>query len=143
MLTGAPGRVDLLITHPHHVTVLEWKSIKIDFIEIKALADCHSRLDKSLALSKISNTSELLDLRFGKNDKWRKGKTIKDWVYGSPQSQVDGYFKSPEITQFLDDSGRQFRAHLVIVVGNRKILLWDVGRDGQLNDPRLAEDWDM
>lgn len=86
--------------------------------------------------------SELLDLKSGKSDKWREGRKIKYWVHDLPQSQVNRYFKSPEITQLLDDkdNGQQFRAHLVIVVGNRKILLWDVGHDGQLNSPRLVED---
>lgn len=77
MPTGAPGRVDLLITHPHHVTVLEWKSIKIDFFEIKAPVGRrtgHSKLGKALALSKISDMSEPPDPKSGKSE----GRTIKN-----------------------------------------------------------------
>lgn len=131
----------LFIRNPRQITVPESQLRLISLKSKLRLAGGRSKLGKALALGKISDMSELLDPKFGKNDKWRKGRTIKNWVHSLPQSLVDKYFKSPENTRFLDDkdNGRQFRAHLVIVVGNRKILLWD----GQSNSPRLLEHWDV
>lgn len=99
-----PGRVDLVVEHPRHVTALEWKSIKIDFLEIEASGNPgqgHPRLNKARTLSRILDVGELLEVKFSRNDKWRKGKTIKEWVHSdhddSPQSQIKRYLKSPEI----------------------------------------------
>ncbi|KAL0632325.1 hypothetical protein Q9L58_008805 [Maublancomyces gigas] len=144
-----PGRVDLVVLHPRHVTVIEWKSINIDFLAIESTGDPgqgHARLNKARALSRISDADELLEVKFSENDEWRKGKTINEWVHSghddSPQSQIKQYLESPEITQFLDmDNGRKFHAYLVVVIGNRKILLWDVDRGGQLESARLVGDW--
>ncbi|KAF8540982.1 hypothetical protein BDD12DRAFT_830739, partial [Trichophaea hybrida] len=112
----------LVITHERHVTVIEWKVIKIDFLEIED----------------ITTSPNTKFVKFGRNDKWRRGKTIEEWVHGSdgdsPQSQITQYFKSPEITKLVNDKVRQFRGHLVIVVGNRKILVWDVDDGGILGD---------
>lgn len=145
-----PGRVDLVVLHPRRVTVIEWKSVKIDFLEIESSGDPgqgHPRLNKTRALSRISDVGELLEVKFSRNDKWRKGKTIKEWVHSghdnSPQSQIKRYLESPEITQFLDmDSSRKFHAYLVVIIGNRKVLLWDVDRGGQLKSARLVGSWD-
>ncbi|KAF8532780.1 hypothetical protein BDD12DRAFT_548045 [Trichophaea hybrida] len=141
------GRVDLIITHEHHVTFIEWKVIKIDFLEIEdatASPDTKSgnqRLNKALTLSKFLDANELLKIKFGRNDKWRSGKTIEEWVHGSdnnsPQSQITQYFESPEIIKLVNDKARQFCGHLVLIVGNRKVLIWDVDNDGQLKNARL------
>jgi len=145
------GRVDLVITHERHVTVIEWKVIKIDFLEIEDAttnADMkfgNPRIDEALTLSKFLDANELLKVKFGRNDKWRRGKTIGEWVHGSggnsPQSQITRYFESPEITKLVNDKDRLFHGHLVLVVGNRKVLIWDVDDAGKLGDARLIEPW--
>lgn len=40
------------------------------------------------------------------------------------------------------DNSRKFDAQLVVVIGNRKVLLWDVDREGQLKSSRLVGGWD-
>ena len=38
MKTYAPaGHVDLVITHPRHVTVIEWKVIRIEYLQIEGM----------------------------------------------------------------------------------------------------------
>jgi hypothetical protein len=145
------GHVDLVITNERHVTVIVWKVIKIDFLEIEDAttnADMkfgNPRIDEALTLSKFLDANELLKVKFGRNDKWRRGKTIGEWVHGSGgnslQSQITRYFKSPEITKLVNDKDRLFHGHLVLVVGNRKVLIWDVDDGGKLGDARLIEPW--
>ncbi|KAF8542939.1 hypothetical protein BDD12DRAFT_318297 [Trichophaea hybrida] len=144
--------VDLVVIHERHVIVIEWKVIKIDFLEIEdAIAGPHSkfgnsRLNRALTLSKYLGANELLNVKFGKNDKWRGGKTIGEWVLGSgddsPQSQITRYFKSPEITELVNGKVRQFHGHLVLIVGNRKVLVWDMDGDGKLRNLRLMGPWE-
>jgi hypothetical protein len=46
---------------------------------------------------------------------------------------------SPEVTQLVENQGLEMRAHLVIIVGSRHILLWDMDKEGKLADePRLV-----
>jgi len=42
-------------------------------------------------------------------------------------SQLRDYIKSAEVTQMVEEKGLEIRAHLVIIVGSRHILLWDMG----------------
>ena len=131
----------MLITGNDFAIVTEWKAIQIDYLQIAGSAD---RLNKASALSKISDPNEVTKIQFGENDRWRRGKTIEDWVNGgdaeSPQSQVKKYFGSPEIIELARKYGNDLRGHLVVVVGNRKILCWDIDKDGKLGALGLMED---
>ncbi|KAF8532892.1 hypothetical protein BDD12DRAFT_949896 [Trichophaea hybrida] len=122
-------------------TAVEWKVIQIDYLDIAG--DNGSRLSKALTLDGIRHANQVLDIRFGNNDKWRHGKTIKDWVYGkdykSPKNQVKRYFESEEITELARKCQGEFRFHLVVVVGNRKLLCWNVDEKGELGGPALME----
>ena len=47
--------------------------------------------------------------------------------------------KSAEVTQMVKEKGLEMRAHLVIIVGSRHILLWDMDKEGNLaEEPCLA-----
>jgi hypothetical protein len=53
--------------------------------------------------------------------------------------QLRNYVKSDEVTQRVRAGGLELLAHLVIIVGSRHILLWDMDKDGNLADePRLV-----
>lgn len=52
-------------------------------------------------------------------------------------SQLKTYVESPEVIEKA--KGREIRAHVVIVVGSRHILLWDMDKDGKLAKPRLVK----
>ncbi|KAF8537503.1 hypothetical protein BDD12DRAFT_222313 [Trichophaea hybrida] len=127
----------MVISGKNWATVIECKTIQIDYLKIPTTSPAaNGRLNKASALSKISDAREVLKLKFDANDKLRPGKTIEEWVYGSddesPQSQVKRYFESPEITMLARNDALKFRGHLVIIVGNRKVLCWDVDKDGKL-----------
>ena len=84
-----------------------------------------------------------VNIEFGRDGRWRCGKTIGDWVNGSGadslQSQVKRYFESRKITELARKYGEDLRGHLIVVVGNRKILCWDVDKDGKLGALGLME----
>ncbi|KAI5801267.1 hypothetical protein EDC01DRAFT_764735 [Geopyxis carbonaria] len=128
-------RVDLVIMHPRHVTGLQWKTIPLNDLEIKNTFDAQS---KAYALDNITNVNELLDIKIN-----RKDQTIKDWIYAtgkdSQYSQVQRFVRSLEIIRICYN-GEKLRGYLVVVVGDRKVLLCEMGTDGQLKyPPRLLE----
>jgi hypothetical protein len=44
------------------------------------------------------------------------------------------------VKQLLEERGLELRAHLVIIVGSRHILLWDMNKKGNLApEPRLRD----
>jgi hypothetical protein len=54
--------------------------------------------------------------------------------------QLKDYIKSHEVTQQVLNEELEMRAHMVIIVGSRHILLWDMDKDGNLaNEPQLVE----
>jgi hypothetical protein len=82
--------------------------------------------------------SDILQIKFSENDKCHRG-TIQEWVVGHAASQLRNYIKSDKVTQLVEKQGLEMRAHLVIIVGSRHILLWDMDKEGNLNDkPRLV-----
>jgi hypothetical protein len=51
--------------------------------------------------------------------------------------QLRNYIKGTEVTQMVE-KGLKMRAHLVIIVGSRQILLWDMNKEGKLSEPCLV-----
>jgi hypothetical protein len=81
--------------------------------------------------------SEILKLKFVACDQFHQG-TIQQWAVINAE-QLRNYIKSPEVTQRVLNEGLEMRAHLVIIVGSRHILLWDMDKEGKLADePRLV-----
>jgi hypothetical protein len=82
--------------------------------------------------------SEILELKFIVSDICHRG-TIKEWVTKNASRQLRDYIRSHEVTERVVNEGLALRAHLVIIVGSRHILLWDMDKDGNLADkPRLV-----
>ena len=44
------------------------------------------------------------------------------------------YITSAEVKGKLKDEGLLLRAHMVVVIGSRHILVWDMNDDGELVD---------
>ncbi|KAF9385135.1 hypothetical protein BGX21_001137 [Mortierella sp. AD011] len=104
---------------------------------------------KAEHLSGTFEVNDILDFKFNKHDKWRSGQTINDWILKDPLSSKDNekgvsparqlaqYVTSPEITQMK--KGLEVTAYLVVVVGSRQILFWEMDDDGVFRkDPQLA-----
>ncbi|KAF9086459.1 hypothetical protein BGX27_003196, partial [Mortierella sp. AM989] len=140
--SGTPGRIDMLVSVPSRkqLFVLEWKSIQIDYIKIGS----GSRLKRANALADIYDASEVLDLKF-RNDKFRTGQTIKEWILDepkdgkghSPQQQLRDYSQSREIKKWETD-GYTITPVLVVIVGSRHILLWNLAGNKLDASPRLT-----
>ncbi|KAF9289195.1 hypothetical protein BGZ74_000761, partial [Mortierella antarctica] len=80
--SGMPDRMDMLVSIPsrNQLFVLEWKSIQIYYIKIGSGAS----LERANVLSEIPDAKTLLDLKF-RNDNFRAGQTIKDWILCGPK----------------------------------------------------------
>ncbi|KAK3836307.1 MAG: hypothetical protein J3R72DRAFT_203441 [Linnemannia gamsii] len=132
--SGKPGRIDMLISIPlkKRLFVLEWKSVQIDFIEIGS----GSLLQKAKVLANTRDVRAVLDLRF-RNDKFRAGQTIREWILSGPQDQLCEYTQSAEIQKWRDD-GYTITSVLAVVVGSRHVLLWNLDGDTLDSSPRLA-----
>ena len=59
---------------------------------------------------------------------------------GNDGPQLRDYIKSSYVQQLMEKQSLKLRAHLVIIVGSRHILLWDMDKEGNLAaEPRLVE----
>ncbi|KAG0337738.1 hypothetical protein BG000_005031 [Podila horticola] len=143
-----PGRVDMQILVPSkkRILVLEWKVVQIDYLEVQVPVGVQvSREEKAKYLSGVSEASAVLDLKFGQNDRWRSGQTIRDWISVgphtrnslSPRQQLAEYVSSPEINKLRQE--HEVTGYLIVVVGSREILSLEMSLDGQFRkDPLLA-----
>ncbi|RPB03671.1 hypothetical protein L873DRAFT_1800155 [Choiromyces venosus 120613-1] len=129
---GGLGLVDLVLTSPGHCVVTEWKTVKIDSLD---LGDSLSLDEKAEALSKL-RISEVLDLEFHEREKYKE-ETIGDWIEEDVTAQLKSYLLSPEIRELA--RSREFHAYLVLVIGSRKILVWEMDEKGdRIGEPVLA-----
>ncbi|KAF9157955.1 hypothetical protein BGX21_003884, partial [Mortierella sp. AD011] len=132
--SGKLDRTDMLISVPlkKQLFVLEWKSVQIDYVDIRS----KSPLRKANVLANIRDVDTVLDLRF-RNEKFRTDMTIREWILSGPQDQLREYAHSADIQKWKDD-GYTITPVLVVVVGSRHVLLWNL--DGDVLDafPRLA-----
>jgi hypothetical protein len=59
---------------------------------------------------------------------------------GKETGQLREYVTGPTVKQLLEERRLELRAYLVIIVGSRHILLWDMDEMGNLAaEPRLVE----
>ncbi|KAG0196105.1 hypothetical protein BGX28_000135, partial [Mortierella sp. GBA30] len=144
-LQGGLGRIDMLVLAPskRRILVLEWKVIQIDYLDLGTVV---SREKKAESLNGTFESSAILDLKFGRNDKWRQGQTIREWILQgprngqskvSPREQLATYLASQEIAHLKEE--HEVTGYLVVVVGSRQILLWKMDDDGSFQSvPQLA-----
>ena len=128
---GEPGRVDLIISLSKHLIVTEWKVAQIDSLDMDIPSGQYaSRENKASVLSEYT-LSQVLQLKFGSWDKFRPGQTVQFWMENDAASQLRDYIRSPQVEELLKD-GNLMHAHLVLIVGSRHILMWDMERSGKL-----------
>ena len=129
------GRIDLIFQVPGRLIVTEWKFYRINYLQVGVR-------NADLANADILRNYKLLDilqLKFGTWDRHHRG-TIRSWVMENGGQQLRGYIKSAEVRQLVEKGSLELQAHLVIIVGSRHILLWDMDKEGNLaTEPRLIE----
>jgi hypothetical protein len=85
------------------------------------------------------NLEDILELGWNEKEQFKAG-TLRSWIIGNDAGQLRGYITGPTVKQLLEERGLELRAHLVIIVGSRHILLWDMDEKGNLAaKPRLVE----
>ena len=83
--------------------------------------------------------TKILKLKFGHWDQHHQG-TIESWVTETDAAQLRNYVKGPTVQDMVKEQKLELQAHLVIIVGSRHILLWDMDKEGHLApEPRLVE----
>ncbi|KAK5822985.1 hypothetical protein F5H01DRAFT_401412 [Linnemannia elongata] len=137
------GRIDTLIQVPskRRVLLLKWKAIQIDFLDIGAW---RGRKEKAEHLRGMTDANDVLDLQFSRYDAWRPGQTIRGWITEgpirdnnkSPRQQLAEYVASSEITKLKEDN--EVTAYLVVVIGSRQVLFWEMDNGYFQKDPHLA-----
>ncbi|OAQ23951.1 hypothetical protein K457DRAFT_903587 [Linnemannia elongata AG-77] len=137
------GRIDMLIQIPlkRRVLLLEWKAIQIDFLDIGAW---RGHKEKAEHIRGMTVANDVLDLQFSRYDAWRPGQIIRSWITEgpisdnnkSPRQQLAEYVASPEITKLKEDS--EVTAYLVVVIGSRQVLFWEMDDGHFQKDPQLA-----
>ncbi|CAJ0917781.1 16103_t:CDS:2, partial [Entrophospora sp. SA101] len=141
------GWIDLLIkTVTNRIIITEWKVLRINFIDIQpAILQPGMKksveFQKALTLSNISDITSVLQLRISSYDKFgRGGKTIREWILKQgPSDQLINYRASPEITELRKTY--KAVAYLVVIVGSRKILLWQLSNNGKFLEEPLLSSW--
>ena len=73
---------------------------------------------------------QILDLKF-KNDRYRDGK-LKQLIIDEVAPQLKSYITSEEVKKKLSTEGLLLKAHVVVVIGSRHILVWDMDSEGKL-----------
>ncbi|KAG0305521.1 hypothetical protein BGZ98_004001 [Dissophora globulifera] len=144
MAQQTSGRIDMLIQVPlkKRVVLLEWKAIQIDFLDV---GKSRGRREKVGLLSGMADANEILDLQFSRYDLWRPGQTIRNWITDgpikgenkiTPRQQLAEYVNSPEIALLKKEN--EVTAFLVVIIGSRQVLFWEMDNGNFEKDPELA-----
>lgn len=133
------GRIDLLFQIPGRLIVTEWKCYRISFLDIQVDGNRNANVVAKLKTLRDYKLPEILKLRFCTWDRHHQG-TIESWVMGNDGPQLKDYIKSTNVQQLMEERSLELQAHLVIIVGSRHILLWDMDKEGNLAaEPHLVQ----
>ena len=72
-------------------------------------------------------------------DNFRHGRTIKEWIEVDVKWQLKEYIEGPEVKKSVED-GLVLRASIVVVIGSRHILLWNMLKGEFAEEPVLLGD---
>ena len=131
---------------------MEWKVTPIDFLDIpiprqrlKKVTGAtkpsrepimrNERRKKASVLSTYS-LNKVLGINFGKNEKFRAGE-LREWIIDEAAPQLKSQIMSEEVQKQL--KGLSLKASIVVIIGSRQILVWDMDADGNLmGEPDLV-----
>jgi hypothetical protein len=131
----------------HMQVVTEWKCLQIDYLDIPRTRNIQTdhRLQKASTLSNMT-IDQVLDIKFANHDRYHpQGKSIKDWIEGKERVHRSAESPAEQLARYLSNLGDEgIRAYLIVVVGSRKILVWemDVTKRTLDHQPCLA-DWNF
>ena len=114
--------------------VIELKVARIDYLDIPVTGGRTPNRDNKALVLKEYMLPQVLQLKFNNRDKFHNGKSIQQWMDWEA-AQLRGYITSTEVVKKVKDGGFLLKAHLVVIVGSRHILVCDMDRNGKLADP--------
>jgi len=114
--------------------VIELKVARIDYLDIPVTGGRIPNRDNKALVLKEYMLPQVLQLKFNNRDKFHNGKSIQQWIDWEA-AQLRGYITSTEVVKKVKDGGFLLKAHLVVIVGSRHILVCDMDRNGKLADP--------
>jgi hypothetical protein len=147
-----PGRADIVLPVGNHLIVMEWKVAPINFLDIpiprqrsKKVTGAtkpsrepimrNERRKKASVLSTYS-LNKVLGINFGKSDKFRAGE-LREWIIDEAAPQLKSQIMSEEVQKQL--KGLSLKASIVVIIGSRQMLVWDMDADGNLmGEPDLV-----
>jgi hypothetical protein len=113
-----------VISDSNQLIVTEWKSFRIQYLDVRGPRNATPNVFDKAAILCNYKLSQILELKFVDGDRHHQGK-IKEWVSANAGKQLSDYIKSNEVKGRVSDGKLKMRAHLVIIVGSRHILLWE------------------
>lgn len=119
--------------------VTEWKFYRIPFLDVKVSGKPSCDNVAKADTLRDYKLPELLQLKWAYYEKFKNG-TVKSWTVGMEAQKLREYVTGPTVKNLLEKESLTLQAHLVVIVGSRHILLWDMDEEGNLAaDPRLVE----
>jgi len=117
--SGQPGLVNLLIESDEYYTVVEFKNIPIEFLDLNG----NSRTEKVEQL--VMTLPQILKLAI--KSKFRAG-TIKKWLEKDIYQQLRSYVTGATVRS--DGADKIFRAYAVVIIGSRHIHIREMNCSG-------------
>ncbi|KAF8535481.1 hypothetical protein BDD12DRAFT_938010 [Trichophaea hybrida] len=110
------GYIDICKDTKTHLLIVELECVQLQYLSMKT-RNVLGRVEKLIKMS----VKEVLVLKFGSNDNYRKGITINNWIDKEVLDQLYAYGLNPEMNS--EAHGKSFRAYAVVLVGVQKVLL--------------------
>ena len=126
------GRADIVLRVGNHLIVMEWKVVPIDFLDIP-IPIPRQRSKKVKGATEPSHEPIMRnkgEMKASVLGTYPLGK-LKEWIIDSVAPQLKSQVMSEEVQKELED-GLSLKAQIVIIIGSRQILVWDMDADGKL-----------
>jgi hypothetical protein len=112
-------------------TLIEFKNIQISYLGLNG-EDIFNKAKQLEAME----LNQILGLKF-KDNKWRTGITILDWIDGKRKASISGNVRKQLQSYIAGETvqkeiiGKRFRAFAAIIIGSRHILVHEMDRHGK------------
>jgi hypothetical protein len=118
--------------------VTGWKFYRTDCLDILVIIKDRLKLDLAKAAVLCDyRRDQILDLEFDTRDQFH-GRTIRSRVKHHDGPQLREYIRGAKVQKLIKDRNLKLQAYLVIIVGSRRVLLWEMDKQGNLAaDPRF------
>ena len=103
----------------------------------------HSRPEPVRQANTLSDYTleQILELKFNDREKYIPIQTFDQWIRAKVADQLRKNILGDNVGKLAKDRGLLVLGHIVIIIGSRHILMWDMNREGMLADkPYLVDE---